>query len=354
MPVQSKRRRVHAGRTGVYYRETVSGRRYEFCYQDSGGRLRWQVSRANSLRAAEAERGDLIARMRLRGEEVVPNRITFEEAAEAWRQSWDRRSRRKLAPSTRRSYNSLLEHHAIPLLGRHKIQKITPRLIAHSIREVERRRPKSASTYLAVVRGVFSHAFSEGWIVQNPVARLRPEERPEQGEDRGRVLEPEAMAALLAEATREPHRTILLVLCYAGLRMSEALGLRWRDVAFDGGFLRVRQQYGPFGEAPLKTKNSRRDVVLAPQLALALKEHRLRSPKKAPDARVFTLGARAFEGWFDRLTQRVGLNEETKLRRHDLRHTWGWVYLGRLRLRCGPRCASAGRQRGSRHADLPP
>jgi integrase len=63
---------------------------------------------------------------------------------------------------------------------------------------------------------------------------------------------------------------------YAGLRLSEALGLRWRDVDFGAGTLTVSAQLGPDGDrAPLKTAASAATVPLLP-MAAELKAHRAR------------------------------------------------------------------------------
>lgn len=62
----------------------------------------------------------------------------------------------------------------------------------------------------------------------------------------------------------------------------EALALRWQDVDFDKGYLRVRHQLSrgtakqPTRLVPLKTGSSIRDVILAPQLATLLRDHRRR------------------------------------------------------------------------------
>jgi integrase len=75
---------------------------------------------------------------------------------------------------------------------------------------------------------------------------------------------------------------VLALLLYAGLRQGELLGLRWSDVDFELGLIRLRLQLRrPRGGAPptlgsLKM-HSVRDVVLIPQLASLLREHRLAS-----------------------------------------------------------------------------
>ena len=112
----------------------------------------------------------------------------------------------------------------------------------------------------------------------------------------------------------------------------EALGLRWRDIDFDAGLVRVSQQLRPDGtRGRLKTEAARRDVVLNPALARELRTHKLASAYSQEDDLVFagpsgkgrthrrTLNA------FDVAADHAGLNQggRRKLVPHDLRHTFG-------------------------------
>src|SRR5204863_373833 len=68
-------------------------------------------------------------------------------------------------------------------------------------------------------------------------------------------------------------------LTFCGLRIGEALALRWSDLDLEAGCLRVRYQLDETtGErVEPKTRNAIRDVIVMPALAKMLKEHRLRS-----------------------------------------------------------------------------
>jgi integrase len=101
---------------------------------------------------------------------------------------------------------------------------------------------------------------------------------------------------LLSKAPDALYKTLFATVEQAGLRQSEALGLRWESVDFDGGFLRVRSQLsrGAKGTQRLVELKGgdkrRRDVVLSDELAAVLKEHRkaqLASGRYRPDAYVF-------------------------------------------------------------------
>jgi integrase len=66
------------------------------------------------------------------------------------------------------------------------------------------------------------------------VTALAPDERPGTAATRQRALARDDVQRLL-DATSEPWRAIFAVMLFTGMRVSEALGLRWRSIDFDGG-----------------------------------------------------------------------------------------------------------------------
>jgi integrase len=93
------------------------------------------------------------------------------------------------------------------------------------------------------------------------------------------------------------YRSLLATAVYTGLRQSELLGLVWRDIDFEGGFVRVRRQLDrKRGYVEPKTTQAIREVVLAPSLGRSLREHRLASLHSRDDDPVFANAAgRPFE-----------------------------------------------------------
>lgn len=130
---------------------------------------------------------------------------------------------------------------------------------------------------------------------------------------------------------------------YTGLRRSELLGLRWKDINLDLATLSVVQtlHYVPkksytFREP--KTKRSRRLVDLSPSLALLLREHRanqelerkLLGSSVLPDDLVFcysdgsSLSPNSVTKAFHRIVKSMGISG---IRLHDLRHTHATLML---------------------------
>jgi integrase len=122
-------------------------------------------------------------------------------------------------------------------------------------------------------------------------------------------------------------RVLYLTAAMTGLRQGELLALRWRDVDWAAGRLRVRQNYvrGNFGTP--KSKRSSRSVPLADDVAGALDRHFKASAYTADDDLVFChphtghpLGRTKLVDRFKKALKAAGVRQ---VRFHDLRHTFG-------------------------------
>jgi len=84
----------------------------------------------------------------------------------------------------------------------------------------------------------------------------------------------------------------VLTLAWTGVRVSEALGLRWQDIDFEAREIRVRGQLDENGEHKKpKTKAGIRSIPLLPVLEAELREHRktqLALGQAAPEQYVFS------------------------------------------------------------------
>lgn len=137
---------------------------------------------------------------------------------------------------------------------------------------------------------VLEQAVEYGYLERNPAKgrkRLLKEDKPTRS-----YLQPDQVAALLSAAGKidadaregdtRRRRPLLATLTLAGLRISEALDLRWRDVNLDARRLRV---------ATAKTDAGVREVDLTPALQELLADYRSRSPYTQPGDLVFPTSA---------------------------------------------------------------
>ena len=105
--------------------------------------------------------------------------------------------------------------------------------------------PGSVAKNLAPLKALFATARDDDAIRSNPADGIRVSRRDDSAEE-----EPEAKAMTLADLARvlaevpEDWRLLFELLAHTGLRISEQLGLEWRDVEFGARpRLRVRRQH---------------------------------------------------------------------------------------------------------------
>jgi integrase len=313
-------------------------------------------SPSEAITVAELAR-DYITHLRARTEETDP--------------------RRRRAPRTVEHDESQLRLHVLPVLGRRPVAELTPadvrrlldtlasKKLARRGREGEPRRLSawSRNGLLSVLSGLLTYGVRQGVVVHNVVRDLGRDDRPgAQRKSEPRYLSVAELELLLTKMG-DTFRPVAATCAYAGLRLSEALGLRWRDVDFDAGdtgTLTVSGQLGPDGtRAPLKTAASAATVELLPELTEELKAHRSRVASQdlsrlRPDEFVFTTSrgrphnARNVLRAVHAAGDAVGLNGECRERVgvHDLRHSFVAVALaGGLTL---PEAAAAARHANPR------
>ena len=339
----SPRRISVKGKPAIYYREDANGhRRYEISFTNSEGRRQWRTVDGN-LKDAEAARIEILDRLG-KGARIVSNRRTLAEVAAEWIAS-----QTELRPGTVARYKVALDVHILPRLGRKRVGEITSEHVAwlladmktgayytrdedgELVRRVRKNAPAGA-TLQATIRPLSRILEDCDGVAGNPVRRLKKGQRPRAGTRAKRVLSADEVQRLLEHASAL-YRPLLAMAAYTGLRQSELLGLLWRDVDFDDGYVHVREQLDRDGRrVPPKTERAVRDVALAPRLAAMLKEHRLASASSAADDYVFVNEAgRPFNHrnvqarGFDRAAKRAKLDEgqARKATFHDLRRTYG-------------------------------
>jgi len=125
----------------------------------------------------------------------------------------------------------------------------------------------------------------------------------------------------------EPYRTMCVVAGCLGLRISEVLGLQWRDFDWDTRQVQIRRSWvcGHVGEP--KTENSRRPMPVDLALEKILREHRRRLPSSLQSEWVFPskrtgMPAHPWSAqrrWLLRAGEKVGT---MRLGLHAFRHTY--------------------------------
>lgn len=310
------------------------GDRYVFSYRVEG-KQRWESARTlDEARRLRARRSASIDE----GSYQPQTRERFVDYSLAWVGRYQGNGRRGFTEDTRAEYRRDLERYAIPFLGRLRLEQITPRHIAQFIawmcdedeqgrRDAERRREAKAAKlevaattleleegtlYLAdaTVRRVLSPiraclrtATAEGLIRHNPTVGAALPARDDQrrisldadeleDDHDVRALSDTQLAVLLA-VVPERHRLLFELVAATGVRISEALALRWGDLELDGErpVVRVRRAYVKRHFKPPKSRYGKRAIPINFALVQALR--RAHSASEWPGERdlVFATGS---------------------------------------------------------------
>ena len=254
---------------------------------------------------------------------------TFAEAATEWLRYIEHDRKRK--PSTVEGYASIVRPQLLPTFGAMAIESITPAAIERWLASLEQA-SSSRTKSLVLLHGIFQRARKVWGLAVNPVADV--EKPPLERSGDIEVFSPEEVWALVRAAGSERDGALYLTAAFTGLRMGELLALRWRDIDWTAGRIRVRRNFvrGEYGTP--KSKRSTRSVPLADRVAGELDLHFQRSAYTGDDDLAFAhpetgrpLDRSRLLKRFKRTLRRAGARE---LRFHDLRHTFG------------TRCAAAG------------
>jgi integrase len=314
---------------------------YYACATPAGSRnARWKSLGAVGVMQARRLRDEFVADVR-QGRVLSAvrdgRRVSFEAVAGEWLDAQRALVEvGELAPRTLDGYELSVRRHLIPFFGSRPIATITPNdLVAwHAAQRRSGAATWSIKGRWNALRGALGHAVRHELLAANPADALTSREKPKPGPSRKRFLTDDEMAKLLDAATGRSH-TLVALLLFSGLRISEALGLAWRDVDLTSGHLRVRHQLNRQGKrVRLKTIGARRDVVLIDSLARILRHHRLASPHSRPGDPVFAttsatpLSARNAGRAFARLIKDADLADVTP---HALRHTYASMLIAQGR-----------------------
>lgn len=163
-------------------------------------------------------------------------------------------------------------------IGELTVREATAGRVGKFLRNIhDQRGPGAAKTVRSVLSGLFTIAVSEDALDVNPVRQLGREDRPAPSGAKAIPLDevPRLRAAIAADKdlSDEDIADAFLLQLATGLRIGEALALRWVDVDLDAGTLTVtgtmtRQPgHGVVRQDRPKTHSSRRTIAV-PQAGL--------------------------------------------------------------------------------------
>lgn len=254
----------------------------------------------------------------------------------AYLEKWLAGAKATIRPSTHARYAVFVRKHLVPRLGRLALVKLAPSDCAVAFADMLT--AGLAPRTVIQGRAILGRALREaeaGDLVARNVVRLTHAPRAERAEMR--TLSGAQAQALIRAAAGDRLAALYPVALASGAREGELLALRWSDIDWDRGTIRIQRTLlrTPSGHifAEPKTQSSRRSIPLGGSAIEALRAHRRRQAEEQIGAGsawqghdlVFAteIGSAIDAGNLLRrfhypLLARAGL---PKVRFHDLRHT---------------------------------
>jgi len=228
--------------------------------------------------------------------------------------------------STVRVYRSFLNNHVLPKWADTRIQDVQPRPVELWLRELPLS-PKSKTHVRSLMHGLVEFAMWSGMldISRNPISLVQNIGATRRVR-KARSLTAEQFQALLKEL-HEPFATMALLCVCLGLRISEALALRWADVDWLGSRLSVRRGIVEQVVADVKTEGSARTFNLTSEMLERLKSCKQRSDFSGAEDWIFASPIKlgrlpySYTGVWRELERAAEAAKVGHLGTHSFRHT---------------------------------
>ncbi len=253
---------------------------------------------------------------------------------------WIKTKKKSLKPGSWVSYEHTFRLHILPTFGETLLGDITSMDVQTWIDELAEKKlggkkqsektitPATVARCFRYFRACMKQAEAWSLIDRAPTLKIN---LPRNDNGELDFLEPADILKLL-DAARDPERSLFAVLAMSGLRLGEALALRWRDVNFEMRAIIVERSWsyhGGFGKP--KTETSRRAVGLLDALADLLRDFYHDQGSPTPDDLLFTddgvkpLDPANVRKRFLKALEDAGLKHVTM---HSLRHSYASTMLG--------------------------
>ena len=257
----------------------------------------------------------------------------------SWLEVWmENYAKVKLRPSTFKTSQGFLKNHIKPQIGSIPLADLTSldlqRFYKHlldggRVDRIEAKKkpkglaPKTVRNIHQMIGSAYNLAIEQHLVTKNPTQGCA---LPKVEHKEMKTLTADQLSAFFREARDSGVYELYYLDLATGLRRGELLGLKWTDVDFQHGALKIQRaisrQNGKVVEAPLKTKNAYRTLPLSADAIDVLMQQRRKTGNSEwvfPSPSGGPMSPDSVLHMLQRVLKRAGL---PRIRFHDLRHPY--------------------------------
>jgi integrase len=189
----------------------------------------------------------------------------FGEVARLWADI----QKKRLKSSTFKDYRSAMNYYILDHFGNRPIANITFLEFEAFIAKLSCSN-KRINNLLVPMRSVYKMALKAGYIEKDPMALIsnlktqKPEIQPLSMEE----------VRMVIDAVSPRYKAFFIIAFFTGMRFGEMAALKWRNVDFKLGVVKIRETLVDGEEGRPKTSSSVRDIKMLPPVVEAFRDQR--------------------------------------------------------------------------------
>lgn len=266
----------------------------------------------------------------------------------AYLNEWLENVAKAKAPGTYWLYRRTADKHILPRLGHLQMQKLKPSDLRAYFADLPELASATKQQHYLIIHGALKAALSEGLIKDNAAARMagkpkRGNEAPAENAMLNCWTEAEARNFLAVAQGYGPRQAAFYTLALdTGMRKGELCALKWTDIDFIKGTVRVRASLsyvtGPAVIGPTKNRHTRLLVISPETIAFLQRLSVAQAEVKKARSNIWTETGLVFTGrggkairstniGFHEFDGLIRLAKVKRIKFHGLRHTCATLLL---------------------------
>ena len=309
-------------------------------YRDSSGKRKQKTKRVvdeDGIPTNEKRFVPAIVRQLWAEVEAIPENLNKDTTLAQYLDEWLNLTSEKRNEKTNSDYEGFFRLYVKPAIGNLPLIKVGAMDIQRVYKAMSDRglSPKTVRLTHGALSVALKQAVKWKKIRETPAAGV---DLPKRAHREMMFLDDKQAKKFLEVCKEDKHGLLFDLAIYTGARPSEYLGLKWQDIDFDRGLLRIQRKVrhnskgGGWYEGETKTKQSKRSMPLDESLLASLRKHRIKQ-SKGGQMQTFVFASEAGtplslrnleRRHFKPLLKKAGLPD---IRLYDLRHTCATLLL---------------------------